>query len=86
MFDVAISHNHRIGLLLVCVLRPACTPCNQWPLCLMPDMMVAGLCNFITSVDKIMASQQVVIAISRIGIIGLGLFGVLPIGTITTNN
>jgi hypothetical protein len=32
----------------------------------MPDMMVAGLCNFITSLDKIMASQQVVIAISRI--------------------
>jgi len=86
MFDVAISHNHRIGLLLACVLRPACTPCNHWPLCSMPVMMVAGLCNFITNLDKIMASQQVVIAILRRCIIGLGLFDVLPIGTITAKN
>jgi hypothetical protein len=49
----------------------------------MPVVMVAGLCNFFTSLDKLMASQQVFIAISRIGIIGLRLFGVLPIGTIT---
>jgi hypothetical protein len=37
--------------------------------------------NFITSLDKLMASQQVFIAISRICIIGLGLLDVLPIGT-----
>ena len=45
--------------------------------------MVAGLNNFITSLDKLMASQPVFIAISRICIIGLGLLGVLPIGTTT---
>jgi hypothetical protein len=32
----------------------------------MPVMMVAGLYNFITSLGKLMASQQVFIAISRI--------------------
>ena len=53
MFDVAISHNHRIGLFFVCVLRPVCAPCNHWPLCLMPVMMVAGLYNFITSLGKL---------------------------------
>ena len=55
MFDVAISHNHRSVLLLACVLRPAFTPCKHWPLCLIPVMMVACLCNFITSLDKLMA-------------------------------
>ena len=49
----------------------------------MPVMMVAGLNNFITSLDKLIASQQVFIAISRICIIGLGLLNVLPIGTTT---
>jgi hypothetical protein len=49
----------------------------------MPVMMVAGLNNFIISLDKLMASQQVFIAISRICIIGLGLLNVLPIGTTT---
>jgi hypothetical protein len=49
----------------------------------MPVMMVAGLYNFIASLDKLMASQQVFIAISRICIIGLGLLDVLPIGTTT---
>jgi hypothetical protein len=44
-------------------------------------IMVAGLYNFITSLGKLMASQQVFIAISRICIIGLGLLDVLPIGT-----
>jgi hypothetical protein len=39
MFDVSISHNHRIVLLLACVLRPVFTPCNHWPLCLIPVMM-----------------------------------------------
>jgi hypothetical protein len=39
----------------------------------MPVMMVAGLYNFITSLGKLMASQQVFIAISRICSIGLGL-------------
>jgi hypothetical protein len=39
----------------------------------MPVMMVAGLYNFITSLGKLMTSQQVFIAISRICIIGLGL-------------
>jgi hypothetical protein len=48
---------------------------------LMAVMMVAGLYNFITSLGKLMASQQVFIAISRIYIIGLGLLDVLPIGT-----
>jgi hypothetical protein len=52
----------------------------------MPVMMAAGLCNFITSLDKIMASHQVFIAILRRCIIGLGLLGVLPIGTITAKN
>jgi len=47
----------------------------------MPLMMVSGVYNSITSLDKLMASQQVFIAISRICIIGLGLLGVLPIGT-----
>jgi hypothetical protein len=47
----------------------------------MPVMMVAGLNNFIISLDKLMASQQVFIAISRICIIGLGLLHVLPIET-----
>jgi len=37
----------------------------------MPVVMVAGLYNFITSLGKLMASQQVFIAISRIYIIGL---------------
>jgi hypothetical protein len=52
----------------------------------MPVMVVAGLCNLITNLHKLVASQQVFIAISRICIIGLGLLDVLPIGTITTTN
>jgi hypothetical protein len=44
-------------------------------------IMVAGLYNFITSLGKLMASQQVFIAISRICIIGLGLLDVIQIGT-----
>jgi len=48
-------------------------------------MMVAGLNNFITSLDKLMALQQVFIAISRICIIGLGLLDVLLIGTNNNN-
>jgi hypothetical protein len=48
----------------------------------MPIMMVAGYkYNFITSLGKLMASEQVFIAISRIYITGLGLLDVLPIGT-----
>jgi hypothetical protein len=47
----------------------------------MPVMMVTGLYNFISSLGKLMASQQVFIAISRICIIDLGLLDVLPIGT-----
>jgi len=58
--------------------------CSHWPLYLMPVMMVAVLYNFITSLGKLMASQPVFIAISRICIIGLCLLDVLPIGT-TTN-
>jgi hypothetical protein len=50
----------------------------------MPVMMVTGLYNVITNLDRLMASQQVFIAISRICIIGLGLLDVLPIGTTTT--
>jgi hypothetical protein len=41
--------------------------------------------NFITSLDKLLASQQVFIAISRICIIGLGLLDMLLIGTTITN-
>jgi hypothetical protein len=50
----------------------------------MPVMMVAGLYNFITSLDMLMALHQVFIAISRICIIGLGLLDVLPIETTAT--
>jgi hypothetical protein len=50
----------------------------------MPFMMVAGLYHFITSLGKLMASQQVFIAISKV-CIGLGLCDVLPIGATTKN-
>jgi len=52
----------------------------------MPVMMVAGLYNFITTLGKLMASQQVFIAISRIYINVLGLLDVLSIGTTTKQN
>jgi hypothetical protein len=54
----------------------------------MPVMMVAGLYNFITSLGKLMASQQVFIAILRICtcIIGLGLLDVLLIGITSKQN
>ena len=55
---------------------------SHWPLCLMPVMMVAGYkYNFITSLGKLMALEQVFIAISRIYITGFGLLDVFPIGT-----
>jgi hypothetical protein len=48
----------------------------------MPVMMVAGLYNFITSLGKLMASQQVFIAISRICMLSLAWvsLNVPPIG------
>jgi hypothetical protein len=49
-------------------------------------MMVAGLYNFITSLGKLMASQQVFIAISRICMLSLAWvsLNVLPIGITST--
>jgi len=57
--------------------------CSHW-LNVSHDDHVAGSYNFIASLGKLMASQQVFIAISRICIIGLCLLDVLPIGTTTT--
>ena len=51
--------------------QPTCTLCSHLPLCLMSVMMVAGLYNFMTSLCKLMASQQVLGATSRICIIGI---------------
>ena len=83
MFDVVISHNHGIGLLHFLCLTTCLHSTQSLAIVLNASLDGSRFC--ISSLGKLMASQQVFIAISRICIIGLGLLGVLPIGTTTTN-